>query len=375
MAIGIYIHVPFCASRCDFCAFYRESPDRRQIRRYLQALEAEWRLRHGGEPIETIFFGGGTPGLLAAEDFAAIADFLAPDPKHLREWTVEFSPATVKEDKLLVLKKLGVTRISLGVQSFDEKCLANLGRRDGPRKALTAIDLIQQCGLDLNLDLIFHGPRQTLRQWQADLERAIALSPNSISTYCLSYEDHTPLADRRPARENFGGEFFYRWTWKTLKSAGYEHYEVSNFAKNGKRCLHNCRVWQMENWLGIGPSAASQYGGRRFQNVANLEHWICGIDKGHPLEENSMHLTDGLIGEDYMIFGLRTASGVSRDRLKKLMGQRWTCYEHLFQDLVTAKLMRFESDYFRLTDRGLLVVDAIGQQIFEMGQENSAIRA
>lgn len=377
MAIGVYIHVPFCASRCDFCAFYKEAPQRQKIRRYLCALEDEWHLRYGGEAIETVFFGGGTPGVLAPEDFTTIANFLALDRRYLREWTVEFSPATVKWDKLLTLKELGITRISLGVQSFDEQTLHNLGRRDSPRKAFEAIDLIQRCGFDLNLDLIFHGPNQKLSQWRADLERAIALAPASISTYCLSYEDDTPLTNHAPEgniRASFGGERFYLWTWKTLEDAGYEHYEISNFARCGKYCLHNCRIWEMNDWLGIGPSAASQYGGRRFQNVANLDRWLAGIAHASPIEENVMEVQDQLRGEDYMIFGLRMAKGIERRRLQGLIGDSWPAYDRLFQRLIGEKMMRLEKGYFRLTNRGLLVVDAIGQEIFGLANENFAIR-
>ena len=194
-SLGLYCHVPFCASTCDFCAFYQEKPRRGELDRYLDAMEREFDLLPQDRVIETVFWGGGTPGLLAAKDLErlgrAMLDRMVQPPT---EWTIEMAPSTVKVDKLEVLRDLGVTRVSMGVQSFDAGLLASLGRLHNPKQIYTAWERLEASGIpQTNLDLIFAIPNQSMDQWEADIREAARLGPDHLSTYCLTFEEDTAL--------------------------------------------------------------------------------------------------------------------------------------------------------------------------------------
>ncbi|MDR2667436.1 MAG: radical SAM family heme chaperone HemW [Puniceicoccales bacterium] len=363
--LGLYVHVPFCPNRCAYCAFYGEPPRRLNIDNYLQCIELEWRLRSCGSCPETIYFGGGTPGVLSCSDFEKIHRSLAIEnlPK-LREWTVEFSPATVRREKLRLLHDLGVTRISLGVQSFDDGTLAALGRRQTAKKSLEAYDLIREFDFSVNLDLIFAAPGQTLSQWVDDLASAVELGPDHLSTYCLTVEDGAPLwKNTKPVAAISRDYEFYAETWNFLGEKGYDHYEVSNFCRPGCRCLHNCNSWAMGQWLGLGPSAASQFGRRRFRNVANLNGWICGMRAGKPLEEDVVTVTDQLLLQDSIIFGLRTADGISTELLAAAERFRWDGLGELFKDFHSNGFIEIGDGRIRPTDRGLMLADGLAVEV------------
>jgi len=186
--LGVYTHVPFCASTCDFCAFYQKQPNREEIKRYLQGIQTESDLFLKNIPVDTIFWGGGTPGLLMPKDLDALGQSILKNiTNRPTEWTIEMAPSTVKPEKLKVLKDLGVTRISMGVQSFNAKTLEGLGRLHSPKQVYKAWDYIQEAGFqNTNLDLIFAIPGQSITEWLTDLNEAIRLSPAHISTYCLT---------------------------------------------------------------------------------------------------------------------------------------------------------------------------------------------
>jgi oxygen-independent coproporphyrinogen-3 oxidase len=336
--------------------------------RYLRCLEEEWHLRRCDfRPAETIYFGGGTPGLLSCGDFARLAALLtAAGDRRPREWTVEFSPATVREEKLQLLRRCGVTRISLGVQSFDDRTLAALGRRQTAAQALGAYEMIRGHGFSVSLDLIFQAPGQTLGEWRRDLDRAATLEPDHLSTYCLTEEPDAPLwrgrsgggSDRADC-----GMAFYEIAWNFLRGKGFEHYEVSNFCRPGHRCLHNCNCWRMGEWLGLGPAAASQCRGRRFRNVAHLSRWADGICGGVPKEEDCVELTELLLLQDRLIFGLRTRDGIHRSLLDRAALLGCGALLPLFEKFLRSGFLFRDGDWLRPTDRGLLLADAMALEI------------
>lgn len=372
--LGVYVHIPFCASPCAFCAFYKEPPRRKLIEQYLSALAKEWQLRYKGEEIDTIFFGGGTPSLLMSKDLEFIGGIF-PKTSSLKEWTVECAPSTLKKEKLQLLKDIGVTRISLGIQSFNERILAVLGRRHSLRQIYQAYEWVRNFDFDLNFDLMFHIPHQTIADWEKDLSEAIRLEPDHISTYCLTYEGNTPIQQRfAKTYQNaaFQGERFYLHTWQFLENHGFQHYEVSNFARPGKQCLHNLHTWQMGQWLGIGPSASSQYRGQRFTNCANIQNWYNTVMSAdttkNPLEllgieEDKMEISPKLLFEDALIFGLRTRSGVDLVALGEALRTDYSPYQNFFNQLISTGKMRLENHRYSLTNRGLLLADAIGGEI------------
>jgi oxygen-independent coproporphyrinogen-3 oxidase len=269
---SLYVHVPFCAARCPFCAFYREPPHRQSLDSYLEYLALEWAIRCPPHSPEAIFFGGGTPGILAPEDWLNLRKSMghAFAGKPL-EWTVEFSPATVRREKLEVLWQLGVTRISLGVQSFQEKTLASLGRRQTEKQIFSAYELIRSYPFNVSLDLMFHIPGQTLSNWLMDLNEALALSPDHLSTYCLTVEEGTPLSEKISARTS--GERFYKTTWNFLRDRGL--FAFQRFRLEQRR---PARLVQLQNFAGtVLRAAPRQRAPHRFDFLSdkpNIQHFF-----------------------------------------------------------------------------------------------------
>ncbi|MDR1435690.1 MAG: radical SAM family heme chaperone HemW [Puniceicoccales bacterium] len=362
---GLYVHVPFCATRCAYCAFYGEQPRRQDIDAYLRCLELEWRMRGMGGSFETIFFGGGTPGALSCADFEKISKFLPIDDVALREWTVELSPATVTAEKLRLFNDLAVTRLSIGVQSFNDGTLAAMGRRQLAKKSLDAYALCREFDFSINLDLIFNVPGQTMQSWEKDLELAIAIGPDHLSTYCLTVEAEALLWKNEKPQMNSDDLEFYELTWNILAANGYEHYEVSNFCRPGRRCLHNCNGWAMGEWLGLGPSAASQFRRRRFRNVANLNLWMDGICRNSPVEEDAVPLSRHLLAEDSIMFAMRTCDGISVAALAAAQEFASADLASLFEDFRDYGLVVFANGRAKPTDRGLLLADAMALEILK----------
>ena len=372
--LGVYVHVPFCASTCDFCAFYQTVPKGDAVGRYLDAIEGEAALVNWeGRRVETAFWGGGTPGLLRAAEIERLGRVMLVYAGGLpTEWTVELAPATVTEDRLAVLKALGVTRISMGVQSFNEALLDALGRQHTPAQVYRAYDLIRAAGFaSVNLDLMFALPNQTSEQWHADLTEAMRLAPDHLSTYCLTFEEDTALwvkLSQGKVKLDLDKEAtFYQRTWEFLEAAGFAQYEVSNFARPGHTCRHNLNTWNMHEWVGLGPSAASQQGGWRSSNPPDLIRWHADVAAGRRATADRVALTNELLAADSVIFGLRMNDGVSLPRLqKRFPTPQWAGALDLWPKLLTEGLLTATPEgRIRLTTRGRLVADAIGAEILE----------
>lgn len=373
--LGIYVHVPFCATTCDFCAFYQTVPKGDAVARYLEGIRTETALvERGGRPVATMFWGGGTPGLLKPAELErlgrTLVDFAGGAPS---EWTVELAPATVTDDRLAVLQALGVTRVSLGVQSFQEDLLEALGRQHTRSQVDRAYELIRARGFrSVNLDLMFALPNQAPEQWRADLEEAVRRAPDHLSTYCLTFEEDTALwvkLSQGKVKLDAGKEaLFYTRTWEFLEQAGYPQYEVSNFARLGHACRHNLNTWRMHDWIGFGPSAASQFAGARGTNPPDLGLWLEQAAAGRRATTDRVALTPDLLAADSVIFGLRMNDGVSIPQLK----QRWpqapwnALFDLLPKFLFSGLMVSSESGRIRLTPRGRLLADAIGADILEV---------
>lgn len=379
--LGVYVHVPFCATTCDFCAFYQTVPKGDAVRRYVDAVEAEaalvpWDSRRAA----TAFWGGGTPGLLAAAEIERLGRIMLLYAGQPAEWTVELAPATVTAERLAVLKQLGVTRVSMGVQSFDAGLLDALGRQHTPAQVYRAYDLIRAEGFaSVNLDLMFALPGQTEAQWRADLAEALRLAPDHLSTYCLTFEEDTALwvklsqgkvkldADKEAA--------FYEKTWEFLEAAGYAQYEVSNFARPGHQCRHNLNTWHMHEWVGLGPSGASQHAGWRAANPSDLTLWHAEVAAGRRATADRVALTNDLLAADAVIFGLRMNDGVSLPRLRRRFPTvRWSGLEDLLPKfLFGGLLVATVEGRISLTPRGRLLADAVGADILEAFESSAKV--
>ena len=372
--LGLYLHVPFCASTCDFCAFYQEKPQRQELDRYLDGVEKELKWIQPNRPFDTIFWGGGTPGLLPADDLHRLGELVveASGQKPL-EWTVELAPSTVKRDKLQVLKDLGVNRISMGVQSFDEKFLESLGRLHRPNQIYQAYDWIREAGFDnVNLDLMIALPGQDNDDLLKDLREACRLAPEHISTYCLTFEEDTALwvklSQGKIKQDLEMDASLYESTWSELTHAGFEHYEISNFSKPGKACLHNINTWRMKEWIGVGPSAASQFQDIRYSNAADIDAWLGQVEANPEDRCEVVHLSQETLLEDAIIFGLRMGEGISLSALSGRFGREsldeLTSFFKSLEDegLVSIKSM----DQVRLTLQGKLLADRIAVELLDL---------
>lgn len=370
-SLGLYVHVPFCATACDFCAFYQVQSDRDGIRAYLDGIQGEADLLEStGQKIDTCFWGGGTPGLLKASDLQILCETVVRNfGPPVREWTVEMAPSTVKPDKLKVLKEHGVTRISMGVQSFDDALLDKLGRQHSRKQILKAYDLIREEGFEsVNLDLIFAIPGQDETRLKEDIRLAARLEPDHLSTYCLTFEEDTALfvqlSEGKVSIDVDLETRLYLACWEEMERLGYEQYEVSNFARPGKQCVHNTNTWKMDQWIGLGPSAASQFQGKRFTNVPDLENWLKGVKQRSLNQVDRSELSESLLLEDSLVFGLRMNDGLDLNVLQQRYGLELSLMQSsTIRELESeGKLLR-NGDRIWLTNEGRLLVDAIGSAL------------
>ena len=370
--LGLYVHVPFCASTCDFCAFYQVRPTADSVEGFINSAEAEAGLVHWDRPLQTVFWGGGTPGLLSPGDLARLAGIVhsVPGGNCPREWTVELAPASVTDERLGALKAAGVTRVSLGVQSFRPSLLDALGRAHTREQVLRAYGRIRSAGFaSVNIDLMFALPGQTTAEWDADIDEAVSLAPDHISTYCLTFEEDTALwvklSQGRVRLDPENEARMYERTWDRLGAAGYAQYEISNFARGDHACVHNVNTWRMGEWAGLGPSAASQHQGWRAANVADLPEWSAQVGRGERMTRDRLAVTAHLLAEDALVFGLRMNAGVDLARLKAFCPQApWERVEALLGRLAAEGLAeRRRNRSCGSRPRGRLLADSIGSEL------------
>lgn len=367
--LGVYVHVPFCASTCDFCAFYQTQPTAPRVKSFLACIAQEMAMIEWTRPVNTVFWGGGTPGLLAAGDLAQLGALVrshcggAP-----AEWSVEMTPGSITPERLAALRDSGVTRISMGVQTFQPALLEALGRRHNRQAIFRAYERVRAAGFaSVNIDMMFALPGQTEAEWTADLREALALAPDHLSTYCLTFEEDTALwVKLSQGRVKLDVEHearLYESTWAQLAEAGYAQYEVSNFARPGHACQHNLNTWRMQEWIGFGPSAASQHDGWRGTNIADLDEWEQQVARGVRATEDRVALTPALLAEDALIFGLRMNEGVDVASWQARCPEApWAAVNALLDRLVAEGLAE-RDDRVRLTSHGRILADSVGAEV------------
>ncbi len=368
--LGLYVHVPFCASTCDFCAFYQTVPTAGEVGRFLDGIGYEACLVAWHRQVTTVFWGGGTPGLLSPADLGRLAETVRARCGGVpAEWSVELAPSSVTPQRLAVLREAGVTRISMGAQSFQPTLLEALGRKHTVAHIHRAYERIRAAGFaSVNLDLMFALPGQSEAEWIADIREAVRLAPDHISTYCLTFEEDTALwvklAQGRVKLDTEHEARLYETTWAQLAAAGYTQYEVANFARPGHACRHNLNTWRMHEWIGLGPSAASQQGGWRGANIADHGQWLAHLEHGERVTEDRVALTPALLAEDALIFGLRMNEGIDIAHWRERSPEApWGAVEALLDRLAAEGLAVREGAQVRLTNRGRLLADSVGAEV------------
>jgi len=317
---GLYIHIPFCLSKCLYCDFY-SSTTLSALPHFLEALFKEMAMyRNQFNPFNTVYIGGGTPSLLSPQQLESILIRTREifDLTSNPEITVETNPADLSQSYLESIREIGINRINIGVQSFDQKVLGFLGRRHSVKQAISAIEASRKAGFhNIGLDLIYGVPEQTIDSWLDILKQAVVFAPEHLSCYQLTLEAHTPLGKRYQAGEFSipGEDLQYELFMKTpqfLEDMGYIHYEVSNFARGTEyTSRHNQKYWDHSPYLGLGPAAHSFQNNRRWWNYRSVDQYVTAINAGNsPLEETEI-LTMDQLRLEALYFGLRTKKGVN----------------------------------------------------------------
>ena len=392
---GIYIHVPFCQSRCAYCDFYSTTLLTHHTA-YVDAVCRE--LRHRlpelkGEPIKTIYFGGGTPSTLTIEELRKILE-ASPQPGPWRgdqniseenrtnlsasvtppweglgealEITLEANPDDLTEEYVQGLRTLPINRVSLGIQSFHDRTLRLVGRRHTAQEAIDAVRRLQQAGLtNISIDLIYGLPGESIEDWTYSLDQAIALGVKHISAYHLTYEEGTRLWRMQeqglvtPIDEEQSIQAFELLRAKLL-AAGYEHYEISNFALPGFHSRHNSSYWQGISYIGVGPGAHSYDGRHRRWNLSNLTDYIA-TPKGEEVPHEVEHLTTDERYDEHIITELRTAQGIDLTKLKADFGDSYHthCLRCAAPYMERGQLLHTEDNHLRLTPESILISDAV----------------
>ena len=366
---GLYIHIPFCAKRCLYCDFFSNT-DMKFKEPYVSAVIREMQLRQeyiGGEPLDTIYFGGGTPSQLQQADFERI--FKAIDClfniSSCKEITLEANPDDMTPKYVASLRNLPFNRVSMGVQSFKEKDLHFLNRRHDREQALRAVELCKENGIpNISIDLIYGLPGQTLEEWQENLDDAIHLEIPHISAYHLIYEEGTALyklmeaGKVAPIEEELSVTLFSTLI-NRLAEAGYLHYEISNFARPGYFSQHNSSYWTGKKYIGIGPSAHSYDGESRQWNISSLPHYLEGIRTGIPnIEIEKLDINTKY--NDFIITGLRTMWGIRTSDIREQFGEEKQAYlEQQAATYLHQGLLIYENDTLTLSKEGIFISDGI----------------
>ena len=368
-AAGLYVHVPFCASRCSYCDFF-SSTDTESIDAFVDALLCEagtW--TDAFRNFDTVYIGGGTPSLLSPKRLETVLDRVCHVFTLLpgTEITIEINPADWGREELTVARDLGINRISMGVQSFNDDELSFMGRRHRSKEALRAIEDAVAAGFgNLSIDLIYALPGQRYSQWQASLERALTFAPSHLSCYELEIKRGTPLGDRYHGgelpllTEESRRDFFLR-TSEFLEGAGYVHYEISNFARSMERASrHNQKYWDHTPYLGLGPSAHSYSNGKRWWNHASVTDYILDCGKGIRPVAQSETLDMDQLRLEALFLGLRTGKGIDLHRYRHRYGRDLLAEKGpLLAEFRRAGLIEMNGTVVRPTRAGMAVADSL----------------
>ena len=368
--LGIYVHVPFCRSKCQYCDFYSlTEKDDRLMDSYLDAICDHIRETGPQCPayqVDTVYFGGGTPSFFGADGMAAILSTLRRnfDVSADAEITFEANPDSVSPKLLKRLKSEGFNRVSLGVQCDDDKILSAIGRPHNYEQAVSAVEKIRKAGFrNLSLDLIYGLPGQTLESWQKTLQNVLELKPEHISCYGLKVEEGTPLYNCKDfvnLPDDDAQADMYLATVEILRSKGYRQYEISNFCRRNNESNHNLKYWSGGEYLGFGPDASSDFGGKRFTIVRDLLAYLAGIKNGGRVLEDVQEIPPRERAGEYLMTRLRTTAGIDPNEYEKQYLLPFQPLEEILQRYASQNLAVHAADgTWHLTPKGFLVSNSI----------------
>ena len=366
---SLYIHVPFCATKCHYCAFNTYAFHKEQAHHYLEALRTEMELyRIDSDQLKTVFIGGGTPSILSAESLEHLLGHLRTvfEVNGGAEITVECNPGTVDCQKLEVMRSGGVNRLSFGVQAMDDATLEQLGRIHTVDEVLQSYDFARGVGFDnINLDLIFALPNQTIEDWSVCLNEVIALQPEHISAYSLMLEEGTVFYESWKTGElrRLSDEIeakMYQVTMDTLTQHDYQHYEISNFAKPSCTAKHNLVYWDNRPYIGLGPGACGYVNGVRYSNIRGVQDYINCLKHANKPIADSEQLTGRDEKAETVILGLRKRDGVREQDYQRRFDESIEAeFGDVLDKWIGMNLLEWDNGYLRLTKRGLFLANEV----------------
>lgn len=359
---GIYIHIPFCMKKCEYCDFVSFPCMENRFSEYISALILEMK-KYKGEYADTVFIGGGTPSYLPQELLKKLCEAVKENFVLVNdiEWTIEANPGTISEEKAKVMLECGINRISVGVQSFNDTELKEAGRIHTADEAYNTVLMLEKVGFEnISIDLMESLPMQTRESFINSLEKAVNLPIKHISVYSLIIEDGTPIKKKYDSGvysepdEDTDREL-YHYTAEFLAKHGFERYEISNYAREGYESRHNLKYWDCDEYIGIGLAAHSYVNAKRYGNTTDFEDYIDGVCK---VEEEELTVND-MQGE-FMMLGLRKTCGVSGGKFSQLFGKDiYEVYGNELDRFIKLGLMVHDGDMFRLTESGLDVANSV----------------
>jgi oxygen-independent coproporphyrinogen-3 oxidase len=371
---GIYIHIPFCKRKCHYCNFYSLA-NQKNKEQFHKALLKEIALQKNylhGEPIETIYFGGGTPSLLSISQIDEILNQIHQHYKVLSnaEIDLEANPDDLDKTILVDYKKSGINRLSIGTQAFDDDILQKLNRIHSTQQAIDAVHIAQSVGFEnISIDLIYGIPGLTNQLWQQSIAQALSLNVPHLSAYHLTVEPNTALdvlirKNKYPQPKEAEGIEHSLMLMQQMQANGYEHYEISNYALPGKYSVHNTNYWRQKSYLGLGPSAHSFDLNSRQWNVASITKYIEALQQGKLLfEKEEISNTDQY--NEFVMLGLRTQWGIDIKELQSKFGQEKTQYfQKQIQKYLSQEKLVFENGIYRLSNQGKIFADGIAGDLF-----------
>ena len=364
-----YVHIPFCTQICYYCDFSKVFIKNQPVDSYLEHLLEEFQ-SYDIQKLRTLYIGGGTPTALSASQLEVLLKGLTKnlDLSVLEELTIEANPGDLDADKIAVLKNSAVNRVSLGVQTFDDKMLKKIGRSHLEKDIYENIDRLKLAGFDnISIDLIYALPGQTMEQVKENVAKAIGLDIPHMSLYSLILENHTVFMNRMRRgklplpKEELEAEMF-EYIIAELERAGFEHYEISNFSKSGFESRHNLMYWDNAEYYGIGAGASGYVDGVRYKNHGPIRHYLNAVEEGNA-RITEEHLSQKEQMEEEMFLGLRKKSGVSMVRFEEKFGRSFDgLYGEIVRDLVQQGLMQIDGDRVRMTKRGLFLGDTVAER-------------
>jgi len=364
-----YVHIPFCTQICYYCDFSKVFIKNQPVDSYLEHLLEEFQ-SYDIQKLRTLYIGGGTPTALSAPQLEVLLKGLTKnlDLSVLEELTIEANPGDLDADKIAVLKNSAVNRVSLGVQTFDDKMLKKIGRSHLEKDIYENIDRLKLAGFDnISIDLIYALPGQTMEQVKENVAKAIGLDIPHMSLYSLILENHTVFMNRMRRgklplpKEELEAEMF-EYIIAELERAGFEHYEISNFSKPSFESRHNLMYWDNAEYYGIGAGASGYVNGVRYKNHGPIRHYLSAVEEGNA-RITEEHLSQKEQMEEEMFLGLRKKSGVSMVRFEEKFGQSFDgLYGEIVKDLVQQGLMQIDGDRVRMTKRGLFLGDTVAER-------------